>query len=374
MTNPDDIYYMKSALNIARRGLGRVAPNPAVGCVIVKDGVVLARARTADGGRPHAETIALTQAGAQAQNSSVYVSLEPCAHHGKTGPCAEALIKAGVGRVVIACSDPDPRTAGKGIAMLREAQIEVVTGVLEDEAKVVNRGFFLTLSGQRPFITLKVATSADGMVAGGAEKWITGKAARARAHLIRSTHDAILAGIGTVLADDPVLTTRVPGLKHHIIRVVLDHHLRIPEESRLVQSASVTDPLIVLHSCKSEDVRVPGYLAKEGVELIEAVDMKAGLAALAQRGITRLLVEGGPRVHGAFVAEGLYDTLAWFKAPQVIGSQGLPALEGGSFQDVCEGMVLSEQMTCGGDMLEIYTRADMGAHALYPVIPLKPLV
>lgn len=372
MALAEDIFYMKSALNMARRGLGRVAPNPAVGCVIVKDGIVLARARTADGGRPHAETQALQQAGKGAKGSTVYVSLEPCAHHGQTGPCTEALINAGISRVVVACHDHDPRTSGQGIEQLREAGIEVDIGVLEDEARALNLGFFLSIVKKRPFVTLKVATSADEKVTGGAQRWITGPEARARSHLLRSSHDAIMAGIGTVLADDPLLTTRVPGLEHHIIRVVLDNHSRVPHDSQLIRTASKLDPVIVLHSCQEGEAG--DFPEREGVMLLRAENLKEGLEKLAGMGVTRLMVEGGPKVHAAFIAAGLYDALAWFKAPHEIGEAGTPALKTGSFSDICDDMVLSEKIACGPDTLEVYTKPEAATHAFFPTIPVKPVV
>ncbi len=346
---------MHSALTIARRGLGRVAPNPSVGCVIVKNGVVVGRARTADGGRPHAETIAMAQAAEQAEGATVYVTLEPCAHEGKTPPCADALIEARVARVVIACTDPDPRTAGRGIVKMRENGIDVEVGALEYEAQLLNKGFFLNLSEQRPYITLKTATSADEKVYGAPGRWITGPVARARAHLLRARNDAILIGSGTALADDPLLTTRVPGLVHHSVRVVADRRLRLKPDSHLVQSASVQEPVIIWHGTDKE---VPDYLNREGITLMAADTLKAGLSMLAQRGVTRLLVEGGPAIHSAFIHEGLHDCLYWFKAPLTIGAHGLPALEKESFHDISEKMDLTGSFACGEDVLEIYRRKE----------------
>ena len=223
-----DTHHMRHALTLAERALGRTAPNPAVGCVIVsRDGHVVGRGRTQDGGRPHAEAVALTQAGDAATGATAYVTLEPCAHHGQTPPCAEALANAGIARVVASVEDPDPRVKGKGFAMLRAAGVEVVTGLLEKETTELNAGFFLRITENRPLVTLKIAQSEDGKTArAGDDKWITGEEARRFSHLLRAKHDAILIGVGTALADDPELTCRLPGLeKYSPLRVVLERIL-----------------------------------------------------------------------------------------------------------------------------------------------------
>src|SRR5438093_45669 len=231
---------MLAALALARRGLGNVWPNPAVGCIIVKDGRVAGRGWTQPGGRPHAETEALARAGEAARGATAYVSLEPCSHWGRTPPCADALIAAGVRRVVVALEDPDPRVAGSGLARLRAAGIAVETGLGAAAAAEINAGFFQRVRFGRPLVTLKLASSLDGRIAtaSGESRWITGPPARDHAHLLRATHDAILVGTGTVLADDPQLTCRLPGLaRRSPVRVVIDRHLRIPPSARLIAEA-----------------------------------------------------------------------------------------------------------------------------------------
>lgn len=323
--HPDDIRHMRHALVLAARGLGRVAPNPAVGCVIVDArGHVVGRGSTAPGGRPHAETVALEAAGTRAKGATAYVSLEPCAHHGVTPPCAGALIKAGVARVVGACADPDPRVSGKGFEMLRDAGIAVTKGVLEAEGRALNAGFFLRVTQSRPLVALKSAESADGYVAGpsGAQRWITGELARRHAHLLRAKYDAILVGIGTVLTDDPLLTCRLPGLEDRSpLRVVMDSKLRLPPGSQLVRTARTT-PLIVMTSARSGGDEL--IAAGATIVRLEAgdrglMDVKAALSSLASRGITRLLVEGGAMTHAAFLSANLVDELHIYSAPLKLG-------------------------------------------------------
>jgi len=267
MTSTTDTHHMRSALTLARRGLGRTWPNPSVGCIVVsKQGHVVGRARTGDGGRPHAEKLALEQAGLQAKGGSVYVSLEPCAHHGETPPCTGFLIESQVKRVVVACQDPDPCVSGKGNRQMQVAGIEVEMGVLEEEAQELNRGFILKVTQDRPLVTIKMATSSDGKIAQkeGVRTQITGAQAIVRAQLERARHDAVLVGIGTVLADDPLLTTRLPGHDHDIVRVALDSQLRTPVESQLVKTINpanfshpdapahpgTSPPLWILHNSK----------------------------------------------------------------------------------------------------------------------------
>jgi diaminohydroxyphosphoribosylaminopyrimidine deaminase / 5-amino-6-(5-phosphoribosylamino)uracil reductase len=360
MTAQDDIHHMRHALTLARRGLGRTWPNPAVGCVIVKNDVVIGRGWTQDSGRPHAETEALKQAGPEAKGASVYVTLEPCSHHGKTPPCAQALIDAGVARVVIGCGDPDPRVNGKGIEMLKNAGIKVETDVLENEAQELNAGFFLRVTKSRPFITLKSATSMDGKIAPeeGKRQWITGVLSHRHVHLERSQHDAILAGIGTVLADDPMLTARLPGYEHRIVRVILDTHLRIAETSKLVKGAREY-PLWIFH--KSNNPEKEARLAELGAELfhIDPANIKAVVAALAEEGITRLMVEGGAKVHTSFLEAGLCDRFLWFHAPAVtIGRVGVDVLQGHQIGDLSAkfGLEKRESRALEQDLLEIYTR------------------
>ncbi|HEY5239201.1 MAG TPA: bifunctional diaminohydroxyphosphoribosylaminopyrimidine deaminase/5-amino-6-(5-phosphoribosylamino)uracil reductase RibD [Rhizomicrobium sp.] len=341
---------MHHALTLAGRVLGQVAPNPAVGCVIVRDGVIVGRGLTQRGGRPHAETMALAQAGEAARGATAYVTLEPCAHHGQTPPCADVLIEAGVVRVVAAVEDPDPRVSGKGFAMLRAANIEVTTDVLKEEAAELNAGFFLRILEGRPLVTLKIAESADGFIAkpSGESKWITGKEARRFAHLLRARHDAILVGIGTVLADDPELTCRLPGLEDRSpVRVVLDSGLRLSPASKLAQTARHIPTLVfTVSDCGDE-------LKELGVEIVKIVgngrpDARAVLSALAKRGITRLLVEGGAAVHAAFLEQGLADRLEIFCAPVQLGD-GIP-----NALNPKAGFVHTAQRRFGPDTLESY--------------------
>ena len=336
---------MRHALRLAMRGLGQVAPNPAVGCVIVRDGVVVGRGWTARGGRPHAEALALAQAGDRARGATVYVTLEPCAHHGQTPPCADALIAAGVSRVVCAIVDPDERVNGNGLDRLEAAGIEVVNGICETEALEANRGFFLRITEGRPTVSLKIAESADGFVApaNGQHQWITSAPARAHGHLLRATHDAIMIGIGTALADDPLLTCRLDGLEDRSpLRVVLDSRLRLPPDSQLVLTAG-TAPVLV-------------FTAKAGagsdlgsVEVVrqDPADLGRVLHTLAGRGVTRLLVEGGPALHRSLLAAGLVDHIYRYRAPLVLGSGIQSALK-----DV--GASRIERRMIGPDVLESF--------------------
>jgi diaminohydroxyphosphoribosylaminopyrimidine deaminase/5-amino-6-(5-phosphoribosylamino)uracil reductase len=329
-----DLRSMRAALALARRGLGSVWPNPSVGCVLVKQGRVVGRGWTQPGGRPHGETEALRRAGEDARGATAYVSLEPCCHWGRTPPCVEALIAAGVQRAVVALEDPDPRVAGQGLHRLKAAGLDVETGLCAAEAAEVNAGFFSRLRLGRPFVTLKLGTSLDGRIAtaSGESQWITGPPARERAHALRAVHDAIMVGTGTALADDPQLTCRLPGLAHHSpVRVVIDRHLRMPPTMQLVASAREV-PTWVLTSLSADPLRRQA-LADGGVTLIEIegdsngdIDLATALAALGERGITRLLVEGGGRLAAALVRARLVDRLVWVHAPLLIGNDGVPAI------------------------------------------------
>jgi diaminohydroxyphosphoribosylaminopyrimidine deaminase / 5-amino-6-(5-phosphoribosylamino)uracil reductase len=325
---------MRAALALARRRLGLTWPNPSVGCVIVKDRVVIGRGATQRGGRPHAETVALAQAGKAAKGATAYVTLEPCSHHGKTPPCAEALIASGVARVVVAAQDPDPRVSGKGIAALRAAGIEVELGLCAAEAEEVNAGFFTLMRLGRPMVTLKVAASLDGRIAVASResRWITGEPARARVHLLRATHDAVMVGSGTVIADDPELTCRLPGMANRSpVRIVADGSLRVPLTARVVATAREVPTWFVVRHGISGDRR-EGFRACD-VEIVDVpetpsgeTDLAAALKVLGKRGITRLLVEGGATIATALLRADLVDRLCWFHAPSVIGGDGLPAL------------------------------------------------
>ncbi len=325
---------MRAALRLARRGLGGVWPNPAVGCVLVKDGRVLARGWTQDGGRPHAEAEALRHADGAASSATAYITLEPCAHHGATPPCAEALVSAAIRRAVIAVRDPDSRVNGKGCATLRRAGIDVLEHVCKEEAVAVNAGFFSRIKSGRPLVTLKLATTIDGRIAtgGGDSRWITGEGARARAHQLRASADAVMVGVGTILADDPELTCRLSGLeKHSPVRIVADTKLRIPLTAKIIQGALTVPTWIITMTGANEGRRAK--LAAHGAEVIEvsagpngSIDMGAAMQALGKRGLTRLLVEGGGRVAAALLRCSLVDRMAWFHAPKVVGSDGTSAV------------------------------------------------
>ncbi|HTR16494.1 MAG TPA: bifunctional diaminohydroxyphosphoribosylaminopyrimidine deaminase/5-amino-6-(5-phosphoribosylamino)uracil reductase RibD [Acetobacteraceae bacterium] len=330
----DDRSHMLAALALARRGLGATWPNPSVGCVLVRDGRVIGRGVTAPGGRPHAEVVALRQAGVAARGATAYVSLEPCSHWGRTPPCADALVEAGVARVVVAAGDPDPRVNGGGLARLREAGIAVVSGLLAAEAEAVNAGFLMRVRQGRPLVTLKLATTLDGRLATGAgeSQWITGAPARRATHALRGQSDAVMAGIGTVLADNPELTCRIPGYKPvPMVRVVADSHLRIPLTGRLVATAGA-HPTWVLHRAGADPARRQA-LESAGVRCIAigtdeaGLDMEEAMRALGAAGITRLLVEGGARLAAALLRADLVDRIAWFHAPSVMGGDGMPAAE-----------------------------------------------
>jgi diaminohydroxyphosphoribosylaminopyrimidine deaminase/5-amino-6-(5-phosphoribosylamino)uracil reductase len=331
-----DQRFMALALALGRRGQGRTWPNPAVGAVIVKDGVIVGRGWTQPGGRPHAEVEALRRAGDAARGATLYVTLEPCSHHGKSPPCADAVISAGIARVVSAIEDPNPEVAGQGHARLRAAGIVVDVGLSAAEAAHDHAGHFRRIRDRRPHVILKLAVSSDDKIAAADRKpvAISGEAARSRVHLLRAQCDAILVGIGTVLADDPLLTCRLPGMEAQSpVRVVLDRSLRIPGSSRLVHSARET-PLWVMTSNLAE-APAAMKLGAAGAQVTRVaatstppgLDLQAVLRALAEKGVTRLLVEGGSRVASSFVAAGLVDEMWLLRGPNSIGADGVPALD-----------------------------------------------
>jgi diaminohydroxyphosphoribosylaminopyrimidine deaminase/5-amino-6-(5-phosphoribosylamino)uracil reductase len=353
---------MRHALALGRRGIGRTGANPSVGCVIVApDGRVVGRGRTSDGGRPHAEANALAAAGEAARGAAAYVTLEPCATVTDTPSCADSLIASGVRRVVVAIQDPDPRTNGAGIAKLQSAGIDVATDVLADEARETHEGFFLRTLSHRPFVTLKIAQSLDGMTASasGESKWITGEEARRYGHLLRARNDAILVGINTVLADDPDLTCRLAGLEAHSpLRVVLDTRLRLSETSKLVVTAKET-PTIVFTTADEGGQKLRHF----GVDVVQVARDARGrpelldvLTELAKRKVTQLLVEGGATVHAAFLDRGLADRLEVFTAPIVFGAAGhgsIDALAALTLQEAPRFRRISQRQV-GLDLLESY--------------------
>jgi diaminohydroxyphosphoribosylaminopyrimidine deaminase/5-amino-6-(5-phosphoribosylamino)uracil reductase len=329
-----DRRFMAAAIRMSRWHLGLTATNPSVGTLIVRDDGagprIVGRGVTAIGGRPHAEPQALAEAGELARGATAYVTLEPCAHHGRTPPCAEALIAAGVARVVGAASDPDQRVSGRGYAMLREAGIEVVERVLADEAADLMAGYLIRSVRKRPEVTLKLAVSADGMIGrqGAGQVAITGDMSRAQVHAMRAEADAILIGIGTALADDPELTCRLPGMERRSpVRIVLDGQARLPAGSKLALSAAQT-PVLVAASIDADPGRRAAIEASGvgfiGAELVDGlVALPELLDDLAERGISTLMVEGGARIAGHFLQEGLVDRLVLFCGPGDVGEDGV---------------------------------------------------
>jgi len=330
----DDQSHMRAALALARRGLGTTWPNPSVGCVIVRDGRVVGRGTTAPGGRPHAEAVALAMAGDRAKGATAYVTLEPCCHWGRSPPCTDALIAAGIARAVIGATDPDSRVNGQGLAKLRDAGIAVETGLLEAEALETLIGFNHRITLGRPMVTLKLASTLDGRIAthSGESQWITGTPARRLAHAMRGRHDAVMVGVGTVLADNPELTCRIPGFRPTpVVRIVADSHLRTPLTSRLLSTAGEIPTWFLL--------REGTNLAREeaftdiGAKLIKirgssaGVDLTAAMTALGTAGLTRILVEGGGQLAAALLRADLVDRIAWFHAPSVMGGDGWPAVQ-----------------------------------------------
>jgi len=350
---------MAHALALAARGLGRTWPNPAVGCLLVKDGRVIGRGWTQPGGRPHAERMALDAAGAAARGATAYVTLEPCAHHGKTPPCAEALIAAGVARVVTALTDPDPRVAGRGHAILRAAGVAVTEGVQEARARALQAGFLKRVTQGLPFVTLKLAATLDGRIATGRgeSRWITGAEARRRVHLMRLTHDAVLTSSATALADDPDLTARDLGAGHQPLRILLDAGLRVPAASRLGRSAGES-PVWVLH-CAAAPETARSAWAATGARVIPGqtdgahLDLTATFRSLAAEGLTRLLIEAGGQFAAALIRARLVDELALFQAGCLIGSEGremLGPLGLDALKDAPRPRLI-EATTCGPDTL-----------------------
>ena len=358
----DDLRHMRHALALDARGIGRTSSNPSVGCVIVsKDGTVVGRGRTADGGIPHGEAVALAQAGAAARGATAYVTLEPCASVTRTPSCAESLIAAGVSRVVVAMQDPHPLTAGQGFAKMRAAGIEVVTGVMETEAAQSHAGFLMRLEHNRPFVTLKIAQSLDGKTAtvSGDSKWITGGEARRFGHLLRAQNDAILIGVNTALADDPELTCRIAGLEEHSpLRVVLDTRLRLSEGSKLAASATPTLGFTTAAEGGAKLAAAGGEIVRVARDARGRPDLAAMLTELAQRKVTRLLVEGGATVHAAFLDRDLADRLEIFTAPMTLGAAGHSAVDALAALTLGEAPKFTRLDTrkLGADLLESFGR------------------
>ena len=368
-----DDHLIAASLRLARRGLGRVWPNPAVGCILVRPdlgsssfGRIVGRGWTQPFGRPHGETQALSRAGDLARGATAYVSLEPCAHFGETPPCAQALIDAGVVRVVVAASDPDPRVSGKGVAMLEDAGIEVTMGVRRNAAEALNAGFILATTLGRPLVTLKLATTLDGCIAThrGESRWITGMASRRRVQALRMDHDAVMVGSGTALADDPMLDCRLEGLEDSSpLRIVIDSRLRLALTSRLVMTAR-DRPTWILTRQDCDPTRVQAF-RECGVEVIEIgtdgdsnLDLVEALKAMGERGITRLLVEGGSHLAASLIRADLVDRLVWFRSPRIMGGDGISATAPFGVDRLSQTADFTpvERVLCGEDTMEVFER------------------
>ncbi|MBD9371772.1 bifunctional diaminohydroxyphosphoribosylaminopyrimidine deaminase/5-amino-6-(5-phosphoribosylamino)uracil reductase RibD [Rhizobium sp. ARZ01] len=370
----EDKRFMAAALRLSLRDLGRTGTNPSVGCVLVKDGTVLSTGVTDIGGRPHAERIALAEAGEGARDATAYVTLEPCSHHGKTPPCAEALVAAGVARVVISVTDPDERVAGKGIAMLEAAGIQVETGVLEEEGRRALAAYLMRQIKKRPYVTLKLAVSSDGMLGrlGAGQVAVTGPISRGQVHVLRSQSDAILIGIGTATADNPELTCRLPGLEGRSpIRIVVDHDLRLPLYGKLALTARDVPVIDVAPEPPGFDdvtdkaiLRRRAALDSTGVEVLQSDPNLLGnlLAGLASRGISSLLVEGGATVARSFLGAELVDRIHLYTGPNPIGENGVasPCVSGA----MPTGFALRRTMRFGADLFEEYERDEECSPAL----------
>ncbi len=326
-----DTRFMTLALALGRRGMGQVWPNPAVGCVIVRDGVIVGRGWTQTGGRPHAEQVALDQAGDAARGAVAYVTLEPCAHTGRTPPCADALIAAGLSRVVVATGDPDPRVAGQGIARLQQAGIAVEVGLMRRTADKDHAGFFRRILQGRPLVTLKLASTLDGRIATatGESRWLTGDAARRAVHNLRAQHDAVMVGAGTARADDPMLDVRDMGDVRQPVRVVVSRGLHVPINGRLGQTAR-DQPFWLCHGpdADTRDWHMAGVETLACDLMHNQVDPMSALRELASRGITRVLCEGGGHLAASLLQARLVDHLVVFQAGLAIGSDGLPSVGG----------------------------------------------
>jgi diaminohydroxyphosphoribosylaminopyrimidine deaminase/5-amino-6-(5-phosphoribosylamino)uracil reductase len=365
MREGDDHRFMSLALTLGRRGLGNAWPNPAVGAVVVKDGVVVGRGWTQPGGRPHAEVEALRRAGADAPGATLYATLEPCSHHGKTPPCVDAILAAGVVRVVSAIEDPNPKIAGEGHARLRANGIAVDLGIGADEARRAHAGHIRRVRDGRPHVTLKLAVSADEKagLAGRRPAAITGEAARARVHLMRAMNDAVLTGIGTVLADDPQLTCRLPGMEQRSpVRVVLDSGLKLPVRSRLAASATRTLDWVFIDEAAKPDREAK--LTQSGVEVLRVpgtngrLDLGAVLRGLVGRGVTRVMVEAGPILSAAFINADLVDDVTLFRSPATLGADAIDALDAMPLSALTQSprLRLVNSEAVGADTLEMFER------------------
>ncbi len=356
---------MAHALTLAARGLGNTWPNPAVGCVIVKDGRIVGRGWTQPGGRPHAETVALAQAGDAARGAAAYVTLEPCTHHGRTPPCADALIAAGIARAVIALGDPDPRVNGSGIDRLRRAGISVTTGVMEPAARRLQTGFLIRQAHGRPMVTLKLATSLDGRIATatGESRWITGPEARRAVHAMRARHDAVLVGGGTARADDPSLSVRGMGRVRQPVRIVWSRHLDMPLTGQLARTAREI-PLWLVHGADADPAHCENWRAT-GATLLpltngrkRQIDPAAALQMLGAAGLTRVFCEGGGALAASLLSAGLVDRLVTFSAGLALGAEARPALGAMGIDKLAAAprFTLARTQRIGSDAMQIWHR------------------
>jgi diaminohydroxyphosphoribosylaminopyrimidine deaminase/5-amino-6-(5-phosphoribosylamino)uracil reductase len=359
----DDARFMALAFTLGRRGQGRTWPNPAVGAVIVKDGIIVGRGWTQPGGRPHAEIEALRHAKKAAQGATMYVTLEPCSHHGKTPPCADAIIKAGIARVVSALEDPNPEVAGAGHRRLTERGVKVDIGLGAEEARRAHAGHLMRVTNGRPYVTLKLAVSADGKagLAGRKPVAITGEEARARVFQMRAASDAIMVGIGTVLSDNPQLTCRLPGMSERSpVRVVLDATLKLPLATSVVATVRET-PTWVFTSSEPSAI-AEEILQQKGCKVFRVgavdgrLDLGEVLKVLAEQGVARLLVEGGPKLAGALAAAGLVDEMVLLRGEKSIGESGIEPLEGMPLDGLTGQLRARGREKLGPDTLEIYER------------------
>jgi diaminohydroxyphosphoribosylaminopyrimidine deaminase / 5-amino-6-(5-phosphoribosylamino)uracil reductase len=359
----DDERFMHLALTLGRRNLGNTWPNPAVGTVIVKNGVIIARGWTQPGGRPHAEVEALRRARKAAEGATMYVTLEPCSHHGKSPPCADAIIRAGIARVVSSMEDPNPDVAGQGHERLRSKGIVVDIGLGADAARRIHAGHTTRMAKGRPYVTLKLAVSSDGKagLAGRKQASITGEAARERVFQLRASSDAILVGIGTVLSDDPQLTCRLPGMfDRSPVRVVLDAGLRLPLSTSVVATVRET-PTWVFTSQKPSAI-AEEILQQKNCRVFRVndtggrLDLQEVLKILAEQGITRLMVEGGPTIATSFVEANLVDEAVLLRGPKAIGPDGIDPLEGLPLDRLTGQLKSRGSEAVGPDTLEIFER------------------
>lgn len=357
----EDERFMAAAVRLSRWHLGRTGSNPSVGCLIVKDGVIVGRGVTAMSGRPHAETQALAEAGEAARGATAYVTLEPCSHHGKTPPCAEALIAYGVARVVVALGDPDERVSGRGLGMLADAGIEVVTDVLRQDAELELEAYLNRQRRKRPQVILKLAVSADGMVGkrGEGQFPITGAGARAQSHILRSESDAILIGVGTALIDDPELTCRLPGMEAYSpVRIVLDKRLDLSLTSKLVATVGNGHPLVIVAGSGADAFRSQNLNAAGAEVLPMDGPLDRLLETLAERGLSSVIIEGGANTARRFLDEELVDRIVLFSSPVIVGEGGVPSPV--TEQSIPDAFRLRRSERLGADHVNDYIRKSNG--------------